>query len=158
MLNSKQSGLSLIESMVSLLIISVGLLGIAALQISSVKQNNSAYWHSQAVLAAHNMADRMRANQVVIDDYLNIDTENSYSQDCISQSCNTEQMRIADATDWSDLVSLLPSGRGIVRQPVANQLDIVVMWDDEGTGASGTNCGSDPDVDLTCYTVTMRLL
>jgi len=29
------------------------------------------------------------------------------------------------------------------------------MWDDEGTGATGTNCGKDPAVDLTCYRVTL---
>lgn len=152
----KQSGLSLIESMVALLVISIGLLGIAALQINALKQNSSALWHSQAVLSAQNMADRIRANQDEMINYVGIDTENDYDMDCIDQACNASDMRLADATDWNTLLSSLPAGRGIIRSTVALQLDIIVMWDDEGTGATGTACGNDTDVDLTCYTVTMR--
>jgi hypothetical protein len=29
------------------------------------------------------------------------------------------------------------------------------MWDDEGTGATGTNCSGDADVDLACYSITL---
>ena len=150
-----QKGVSLIESMIALLVISIGLLGIAGLQISAVSLNSSAYWHSQAVLFAHDMADRIRANQVVTGDYVGINTSNGYNQDCKSQACSTEEMRLADATDWAKQVATLPSGLGIIRAPEANQLDIVVMWDDEGTGAAGTGCGNNPEVDLTCYTITM---
>jgi type IV pilus assembly protein PilV len=151
-----QHGVSLIESMIALLVISVGLLGIAALQISSVSLNSSAYWHSQAVLYAHNMADRIRANEVKIKDYIGIDTKTAYTQNCKTAECNTEEMRLADAADWSKQVSSLPSGRGIIRSEAgSNQLDVVVLWDDEGTGATGTKCSNKPKVDLTCYTITM---
>jgi len=153
-----QTGLSLIESMVALLVISIGLLGIAALQLNSLKQNSSAFWHSQAVLIAHDMADRVRANRVEAANYIGIDTRNEYNQDCMGTPCNTDQMRLADATDWAAGLTLIPAGRGIIRAPVADQLDIVVMWDDEGTGATGTACGTDPKEDLTCYTVTMSSL
>jgi len=152
----QQQGVSLIESMIALLVISIGLLGIAGLQISALSLNYSAYWQSQAVLMAHDMADRMRANQAVINDYVGIDTNNNYNQDCTAQACNTSDMRLADATEWARSLSVLPAGRGIIRSPAANQIDIAVMWDDEGTGATGTNCGNNPNVDLTCYTVTMR--
>ncbi|MBC8212031.1 MAG: type IV pilus modification protein PilV [Gammaproteobacteria bacterium] len=154
----RQSGLTLIESMVALLVISVGLLGIAALQINSLKQNSSAFWHSQAVLMAHDMADRVRANRAEIVNYVGIDTQSNYSQDCMGSPCNTDQMRLSDAADWTAMLTLIPSGRGIIRAPVADQMDIVVMWDDEGTGATGTACGNNPQVDLTCYTVTMSSL
>lgn len=152
---NKQSGVTLIESMIALLVISVGLLGIASLQINSLKQNSSAYWHSQAVLMGQNMADRIRANGVAAADYIGIDTAGNYSQDCIQSTCSTEDMRKADATDWKQLLTSLPAGRGIIRSSVANQMDVVVMWDDEGTGATGTACGNNPKVDLTCYIITM---
>ncbi len=155
-----QRGLTLIESMVALLVISIGLLGIAAMQINSLKQNSSALWHSQAVLSAYDMADRIRANETEINNYIGIDTESVTTKDCTTP-CTTSDLVDADATDWSNTLSALPSGRGIIRRTpdvAAGQLDVVVMWDDEGTGASGTDCGSDPDVDLTCYTVTMGIL
>ena len=48
--------------MVALLVISIGLLGIAALQITAMNQNPSSLNHSQAVWIAYNMSDRIRAN------------------------------------------------------------------------------------------------
>lgn len=157
MSRQKQSGLSLLEAMIALVIISVGLLGIAALQINALKQNNSAYWNSQAVWMAHDMAERMRANSSVIDtDYVGIDTSNAYAQDCQTAACTPAQLAIADAADWKAQVETLPAGRGIIRNPNAGETEIAVMWDDEGTGATGTACGNDPAVDLTCYTITLR--
>ncbi len=154
----RQSGFSLIEAMVSLLVISIGLLGIASLQINAMKLNSSAYWQSQAIMIAHDMADRIRANSSEINNYINIDTANTYEQNCTANACNTAAMRVADAADWSNLVGNLPSGRGIIRAPVGGQLDIVVLWDEDGTGATGTACGNDSSVDLACYVITMRIL
>jgi type IV pilus assembly protein PilV len=152
-----QRGVSLIESMIALLVISVGILGIASLQMAALSQNSSAYWHTQAVLYAHNMADRIRANESEQLNYAGINTSKGYSQDCKSQACNAGDMINADAADWQEQVELLPAGIGIIESPVGgNQLNISVMWDDEGTGATGTDCGNNPEVDLTCYTITME--
>ena len=152
-----QQGLSLLEAMIALVIISVGLLGIAALQNNALKQNNSAYWHSQAVWMAHDMAERIRANRSVINTYIGIDTTNNYNQDCQTATCSAADMINADAEDWKAAVETLPAGRGIIRNPVGapNETEIVVMWDDEGTGAAGTDCGNDPTVDLACYAITL---
>ena len=61
-------------------------------------------------------------------------------------------MLTADAADWATMTGNLPGGRGIITS-TADGLLVSVMWDDEGTGATGTNCGTDPNVDLTCYTL-----
>lgn len=154
MLNKSQSGVSLIESMIALLVISIGLLGIASLQITAMKQNSNALNNSQAVWMAYNMSDRIRANNSEFASYADIDTSKSYSQDCMGASCSTVQMVTADAADWSEMVQNLPSGRGLITGDLT-QLAVTVLWDDEGTGAIGTGCGNDPEVDLTCYTVTL---
>lgn len=154
MLNNHQRGVSLIESMVALLVISIGLLGIASLQITAMKQNAIALNQSQAVWIAYNMADRVRANVSQFTNYVDVDTSNSYSQNCMGATCNNVQMVTADAADWSDHVQKLPAGRGRITGD-ATQLAVTVLWDDEGTGAIGTGCSNDPAVDLTCYTVTL---
>ena len=154
MLNDLQRGVSLIESMIALLVISIGLLGIASLQITAMKQNTTALNHSQAVWAAYSMADRIRANTSEFASYADIDTSNSYSQDCLGASCSNIQMVTADAADWAAIVQTLPAGRGMITGD-ATELAVTVMWDDEGTGATGTACGNDPEVDLTCYSVTL---
>ena len=158
MLNNRQlnhqAGVSLVESMIALLVISIGLLGIASLQITAMKQNANALNHSQAVWMAYDMADRVRSNISQFANYADIDTSKGYSQDCQGASCNNTQMITADAADWADLVQNLPAGRGIITGD-ATELAVTVLWDEEGTGATGTDCGNDPEVDLTCYTVTL---
>ena len=59
-ISRQQHGVSLVESMIALLVISIGLLGIAALQVTSISQNSSAFHHSQAVWAAYDMSDRIQ--------------------------------------------------------------------------------------------------
>jgi type IV pilus assembly protein PilV len=149
-----QHGVTLVESMIALLVISIGLLGIASLQITAMSQNASSLNHSQAVWYAYNMSDRIRANISQFANYDGIDTSNSYSQDCLSAACTNAQMLTADAADWATMTGNLPGGRGIIAA-TADGLLVSVMWDDEGTGATGTNCGTDPNVDLTCYTLVV---
>ena len=58
-----QRGMTLVEVLVTLVLISVGLLGVAALQLTSLKSNQESYVRSQAAMLAADMLDRMRANQ-----------------------------------------------------------------------------------------------
>ena len=61
---SSSAGFTLIEVLVALIIVSIGLLGLAGLQATSVRFNQQAYLRSQAVQQAYDMADRIRANAV----------------------------------------------------------------------------------------------
>jgi type IV pilus assembly protein PilV len=149
-----QQGVTLVESMIALLVISIGLLGIASLQITAMSQNASSLNHSQAVWYAYNMSDRIRANMNQFSNYDGIDTDTSYSQDCLGSACSNAQMLQADAADWATMITNLPGGRGLITS-TADGIVVTVMWDDEGTGATGTNCGADPNVDLTCYTLAV---
>lgn len=56
-------GMTLVEVLVTLVIISVGLLGVAALQLTTVRNNSDAYVRAQAAVLASDMLDRMRANR-----------------------------------------------------------------------------------------------
>jgi type IV pilus assembly protein PilV len=150
-----QRGLTLVEAMIALLVVSIGLLGIASLQITAMNQNASSLHHSQAVWYAYNMSDRVRANISGFASYDGINTgTNDYSQDCITSRCSAADMITADAADWETMISNLPGGVGVISSP-GNELLVTVMWDDDGTGATGTNCGADPATDLTCYTLAV---
>jgi len=153
-IDCRQQGLTIVEAMVALLVISIGLLGIAALQLTAMQQNSSALHQSKAVWAGYAMADRIRANNIRFADYSGIDTIDSYSQDCMSSACSDDELVTADADEWIDAVRDLPGGRGRVTGN-ADQLIVTVMWDDEGTGATGTGCSGNAQVDLTCYSVTL---
>jgi type IV pilus assembly protein PilV len=154
LIKRNQRGVSLVESMIALVVISIGLLGIAALQITSMKQNATALNHSQAVWMAYNMADRIRSNINQFVAYSTVDTSSASPQDCMTGACNTTQMVLSDAADWKTQVENLPAGRGMVTGD-ATQLLISVMWDDEGTNATGTGCDPTNASDMVCYRVTL---
>ncbi|NBB93051.1 MAG: type IV pilus modification protein PilV [Gammaproteobacteria bacterium] len=61
-----QRGISLIEVLVAVLVLSVGLLGLAALQGFSLQSGQSAYQQTQATNIAYELSDHMRANRSVI--------------------------------------------------------------------------------------------
>ena len=61
----KNSGVSLIEVLVTVLILATSLLAIAALQTRSLDYNHSAYLRSQANIMAYDMLDQMRINSPV---------------------------------------------------------------------------------------------
>lgn len=60
--SAAQSGISLIEVLVAIFVLAIGMLGMAALQMASLRSNQSSYERSAAVMAAYTMIDRLRAD------------------------------------------------------------------------------------------------
>ncbi len=58
----RQRGFTLLEVLVAILVLSIGLLGLAMLQVESLKYNTDAYYRTQATMLAYEIIDRMRAN------------------------------------------------------------------------------------------------
>lgn len=156
----RESGMSLIEVLVALLILSIGLLGIAGLQLNSLRANTGSYWQSQATWLAYDMSDRIRANPVGtgLGHYDNLDTKGASDQGCITSAngCAGTALANQDAYEWGLRLANLPGGRGLVTASGTTDLIVTVMWDDQRTGATGTNCSGDPAVDLTCFSLTVR--
>ena len=117
-----QAGFSLIEVLISIFVLSVGLLGAAGLQLSSLQQQQSAYLRSQATVIAYDMVDRMRANAVGLSagDYNNPTA--TYNSGCTTTTgCTTSQMAAHDFYEWAgngatenSIAKLLPNGVGVV--------------------------------------------
>lgn len=156
----RRRGFTLMEVLIAIIVMSIGLLGLASMQANGLKNTTSAYQRSQAILLANEMLDRIRANQVgmysgAYDHLLDGATSDP---GCITTGCSPAQMAQYDAFQWSRRVAaLLPSGKGIVTGAGHNSIfTITVMWDDERTGATGTNCSGNPAIDLTCFTLSTR--
>lgn len=108
--SNRQSGFTLIEILVAVLILSLGLLGLAGLQAASLRANHSAYLRSQATQLAYDMADRMRANMagvVAYNDPTLTPTPSCYT----ATGCSATALASDDASRWTaDLQALLPAG------------------------------------------------
>lgn len=57
------SGTTLIEVMISVLVMAIGLLGIAAMQAAALRNSQSSLERSQAVISTYTVLDAMRANR-----------------------------------------------------------------------------------------------
>src|SRR3954468_10503669 len=69
----RERGFTLVEALVALVVLSIGLLGIAGLQLTSLKANHGSATRTQAVYLAYDIIDRMRANrQAAMDGSYNI--------------------------------------------------------------------------------------
>jgi len=111
------AGFTLLEVLVALLVLSIGLLGLAALQASGTRYVHGSYLRSQAVIQAYDMADRIRANLpgVQAGDYTDLSGIPSTHSDCTSSSCSAAQMAQFDLWQWNTAnAALLPAGAGTV--------------------------------------------
>jgi len=157
-------GFTLIEVLVTLVVLAIGLLGLAGLQASSLKHNNNAYQRTQATFLAYDILDRMRANPMAIEnglyDNINTATAPTGPAACISTSCTPQELVANDVYEWAtSLTAVLPSGRGVITGNGANApFTVEIMWDDMRTGVTGTDCDpADPD-DMTCFSITGQVL
>lgn len=122
----QQKGISLIEVLISLVILSIGLLGIAAVLIASLRNSQSSMEHSQAVVQAYSVLDAMRSNkpQAIIGRY------NMTSWTCTEPSRDSREGN--ELADWvSSLhneVSTTACGRVICN---SLNCEVAIRWSDE---------------------------
>lgn len=139
-------GFTLLEVLVAAVILSVGLLGVAGLQLKGLRYSQGAYLRSQATLAVNDIVDRMRANRdgVAAGAYAAIDSAGPAPADpgCIASAdgCTPAQLARHDIRDWlqlfdnvngdSDYIPLLPSGQGTVSRDDADPTlyTVTVSW------------------------------
>ncbi len=153
-----QYGFNLIEILVSVLILSTGLLGLVGLQAKGLRDNISAYHTQQATQFAYNIIDRMRINRVNANLQMNsiyiskkpVDAKEK--PNCFNKNfgCTTEEMAENDVYEWyQGLNNVFPNGQGSINfgktfsnpdlmaklKPVCNLTEptgywLVIAWDD----------------------------
>ncbi len=138
----RQHGFSLLEILVTVLIISVGLLGLAGMQMKAFQHTNDSYNRSQASLLAYDIADRIRGNLGAITSYQSADTSKITSTtNCESAGCTATQIATYDLEQWkADVENQLPLGRGTITNS-GLEYTITLMWDEERKG-TGTDCST----------------
>jgi type IV pilus assembly protein PilV len=119
-------GVALLEILVAVLVLSLGLLGLAGLQVTGLRSNHNAYLRTQAALLAYDIADRMRSNVdgATAGDYVvsgppgaapSFDCMTNFSGTAETDKCSATEMARVDIYLWyEDLADRLPSGTGSI--------------------------------------------
>ena len=134
-----QHGFTLIETLVAMVVLAVGMLGIAALYIEGLRSGQSSVSRTTAVNLAADMADRIRANPTVPGSYAGAGP--GVNNNCVNGpvACTPAQLAADDWFWWrQDVQNRLPVGAvGVVltipiAAPPMTQYDVFVVWPEPG--------------------------
>ncbi len=142
-------GFSLIEVLIALVVLAIGLLGLATLQMTSLQFNSDAYLRSQATVLAYDVADRMRSNMtgVIAGNYTvaaeaNANTTVATYAACSASTCNctgtascsVANMALYDLGTWYDRLDKTLPGSSTKRATIENlgnrEFRITIKWDE----------------------------
>jgi type IV pilus assembly protein PilV len=152
---SRPAGFTLIEVLIAVLVMSIGLLGLASLQATSLRFNNDSSAQTQAAYLASDMADRMRANVSRAADYPG--KAAGTNANCYTVAgCSPDEMAANDIAEWEQALATLPSGQGTITALAGGLFTITVMWDEQRSGVTGTNCNPNNPNDLRCISITTQ--
>lgn len=161
-----QRGATLIEVLVTMLVVAIGLVGAAGLQLSSTRYQQTAHMRSQAMEGAQFISEKMRVNSSAIASYLAADAYAAAATPPADVSCGLASQPDCTAADaaqkdvraWRLALQRLPGGRGAIFPVVSATLvdpasrQIVVMWTEKQQNEAGTAAVPDPlaETDSSC--------
>ena len=114
---SHQIGFSLVEALVALVVLSIGMLGIAALYVDSLRNGRTALRRTQAVTLAADMADKIRANRGAIKDFETVVTSTDTNTACApgGTGCSRTALALHDKALWIyALQDAIPGATGTI--------------------------------------------
>ncbi|MBS3963379.1 MAG: type IV pilus modification protein PilV [Methylomonas sp.] len=134
-------GFTLIEVLVAVIVLALGLLGLAGMQAFGLRNNQSAYNRSQATQLAYDIADRMRANTSALATYTTlVPTAASAQAACLNTTgCSPQTLAENDLFEWhTNLTTMLSGGAGTVTV-AGGVYTITIRWDDDRDGNAANN-------------------
>lgn len=113
----------MLEVLVAIVVLSIGLLGLAGLMASSLKNSHSAYQRTQATWLAYDALDRMRANRGVA-------LAQGYNL-ALGATPGGSGLAATDLSEWdAALANTLPAGDGSIAVAAGGAVSIIVQWND----------------------------
>lgn len=134
-MRQQQKGFTLLEVLVAIVVLSIGLLGLAGLMATSMRNTHSAYQRTQAAWLAYDVIDRMRVNRAAA-----LAASNNYNITLGTATSASSGLAGTDINDWkATLANALPAGNGSVTTVSATgRVTVVVQWNDTRAGGSNT--------------------
>ena len=142
----KQHGFSMLEILITLVIIATALLGTAGLQLYAMRMGKSGEFRTQAVFLASDIAERMEANKTaaVAGEYAvaAASSPSAAAVDCAAGACDTGVLASWDISEWGNAIINvgLPQASWQVTQTTAGNpstYTIVISWSDRSSVKTG---------------------
>jgi len=162
-----QDGFTLLEILVAIVVLSIGLLGLAGLQVASLGNNQVAYYRGIASQQTYDMADRIRADLagVTAGNYDNLTAAIPVDPACFTAGCSVANSVLTDQFQWlTNIAAALPGGTGTVRCVVgpaatcatntagSNRVfDITVLWNEKGLAFNDPACPVGTPANTRCF-------
>ncbi|KPC31734.1 Type IV pilus assembly protein PilV [Pseudomonas syringae pv. cilantro] len=143
----RQTGLTLIEVLVSVLILAIGLLGAAAIQLNALKYTDSSTMSSQASFIAYDMMDRIRANvdgNASANGTRNVLASYALANLDAAQAANLNDARVQDLFDFKTNITNFAGTSGTASIVISDftLVTITIGWSDtRAAGASNQATG-----------------
>ena len=170
-----QKGLTLIEVLVTLVITSIGLLGVVALQATGLQEARTSLQRTIALNEARAIIDAMKANQegVASDAYDSLSGLPASTINCRLNNCTAADLAIFDHTQWANRISAqLTNGSAFVCEGLTgfsptgptscgvdqnNVFSVVIYWDEDKDNSGDMSCNGNPGT-MQCllYTATFN--
>jgi type IV pilus assembly protein PilV len=164
-------GFTLMEVLISMLVLSVGVLGVAGMQITSLKNLQSSGSFGVAAMLAHDISERMWVNQAeVLNGNYDHDEAPAEPPDCVAGTCTSAEIAVYDINDWQQQITgyttavdltvvppMLYHAYGSIEQVGATTAFVIsIFWDDDRSGSDETDvCPPVEEEDLDCYQLTV---
>ncbi|MEZ5542040.1 MAG: type IV pilus modification protein PilV [Pseudomonadota bacterium] len=159
-ISRRQSGFSLLEVLIAIIVLSIGLLGHSKIQALGVRAGTDAHLRTEATFLANDMIERMRSNRPSVAsnyyagiNYGSIDCTGAPAKICSEGTagaaavCTSAEMADEDAFNWTcDVTASLPGGSVAVTS-AAGVFTVAVNWN-----------GLDEDGNVQPKTVTTTLI
>lgn len=158
----------MIEVLISLLILTIGVLGLAGLQFAAIKFNRSSYERTQATNLVYDLADRMRANrrEAALGSYgfaRAAPPTAAPTVNCGSAACTSAQMAEFDRYNWyQQIKTVLAGGSAEVTcmdTPCTNISPhrVTVYWPDRASaGVSLASCSTGVVAENSCISILFQ--
>ena len=141
-----QRGSTMLEVLVTMIIVALGLLGHASLITTSIKANNTAYMRSQATMLSYDILERLRMNRTLA-------KASSFNITLGSAVPNGATIQLTELRDWrANIAQSLPSGDGSVMVDGSGTAIIVIQWVELVKGSATASTCADGVATHTCFT------
>jgi type IV pilus assembly protein PilV len=140
------AGFSILEVLVAIVVLSIGLIGVAAVQVSTLKFTQVSQQRSAGAQYIMSMTERMRSNLAGVragnyafaQPYAAIPGAIPAMVACAA-NCTPAQVAQRDLSQWlTELNAALPRGRGVILGDATNAYQITVMWEEKELSAGLT--------------------